>query len=77
MFLDYIFEKVVIECIFFDKDVDGFYLLNVGKMLFGEDMFFFCMFYGIVEFLKKINIDFFGKEVVVVGWSNIVGKFVG
>ena len=74
---DHISEKAVIERISPDKDVDGFHPLNVGKMLLGEDTFLPCTPHGIVELLKKINIDLSGKEVVVVGRSNIVGKPVG
>ncbi len=46
-------------------------------MLLGEDTFLPCTPHGIVELLKKTNIDLSGKEVVVVGRSNIVGKPVG
>lgn len=74
---DHISEKAVIERISPDKDVDGFHPLNVGKMLLGEDTFLPCTPHGIVELLKKTNIDLSGKEVVVVGRSNIVGKPVG
>ncbi len=74
---DHISEKAVIERISPDKDVDGFHPLNVGKMLLGEDTFLPCTPHGIVELLKKTNVDLSGKEVVVVGRSNIVGKPVG
>lgn len=74
---DHISEKAVIERISPDKDVDGFHPLNVGKMPLGEDTFLPCTPHGIVELLKKTNVDLSGKEVVVVGRSNIVGKPVG
>ncbi|MFP7376149.1 bifunctional methylenetetrahydrofolate dehydrogenase/methenyltetrahydrofolate cyclohydrolase FolD [Bacillus paralicheniformis] len=74
---DHISEQAVIERISPDKDVDGFHPLNVGKMLLGEDTFLPCTPAGIVELLKKTEIDLSGKEVVVVGRSNIVGKPVG
>ncbi|MEC4202093.1 MULTISPECIES: bifunctional methylenetetrahydrofolate dehydrogenase/methenyltetrahydrofolate cyclohydrolase FolD [Bacillus] len=74
---DHISEQAVIERISPDKDVDGFHPLNVGKMLLGEDTFLPCTPAGIVELLKKTAIDLSGKEVVVVGRSNIVGKPVG
>ncbi|ATH92335.1 5,10-methylene-tetrahydrofolate cyclohydrolase [Bacillus glycinifermentans] len=74
---EHISEQAVIEKISPDKDVDGFHPLNVGKMLLGEDTFLPCTPAGIVELLKKTGVDLSGKEVVVVGRSNIVGKPVG
>ncbi|KRT95082.1 bifunctional methylenetetrahydrofolate dehydrogenase/methenyltetrahydrofolate cyclohydrolase FolD [Bacillus glycinifermentans] len=74
---EHISEQAVIEKISPDKDVDGFHPLNVGKMLLGEDIFLPCTPAGIVELLKKTGVDLSGKEVVVVGRSNIVGKPVG
>jgi methylenetetrahydrofolate dehydrogenase (NADP+)/methenyltetrahydrofolate cyclohydrolase len=67
-------EQRVIEAISPAKDVDGFHPANVGKMMIGIDTFFPCTPYGIVELLKRTNIDPSGKHVVVVGRSNIVGK---
>lgn len=67
-------EQKVIEAISPSKDVDGFHPANVGKMMIGIDTFFPCTPYGIVELLKRSNIDPSGKHVVVVGRSNIVGK---
>lgn len=67
-------EQRVIEAIAPSKDVDGFHPANVGKMMIGIDTFFPCTPYGIVELLKRSNIDPSGKHVVVVGRSNIVGK---
>lgn len=56
------------------KDVDGFHPVNVGKMVIGEDTFLPCTPAGIIEMLKRSNIDIVGKECVVIGRSNIVGK---
>lgn len=67
-------EQKVIEAISPSKDVDGFHPASVGKMMIGIDTFFSCTPYGIVELLKRSNIDPSGKHVVVVGRSNIVGK---
>lgn len=67
-------EQKVIEAISPEKDVDGFHPVNVGKMMIGIDTFFSCTPYGIVELLKRYQIDPSGKHVVVVGRSNIVGK---
>jgi methylenetetrahydrofolate dehydrogenase (NADP+)/methenyltetrahydrofolate cyclohydrolase len=67
-------EQKVIEAISPAKDVDGFHPASVGKMVIGIDTFYSCTPYGIVELLKRSNIDPSGKHVVVVGRSNIVGK---
>ncbi|MEW6060830.1 MAG: bifunctional methylenetetrahydrofolate dehydrogenase/methenyltetrahydrofolate cyclohydrolase FolD [Bacteroidota bacterium] len=67
-------EQKVIETISPAKDVDGFHPVNVGKMVIGLDTFYPCTPYGIVELLKRYNINPGGKHVVVVGRSNIVGK---
>jgi methylenetetrahydrofolate dehydrogenase (NADP+)/methenyltetrahydrofolate cyclohydrolase len=57
------------------KDVDGFHPVNVGKLLIGEkDGFVPCTPAGIVELLRRSNVDTRGAECVVVGRSNIVGK---
>jgi len=56
------------------KDVDGFHPVNVGKMVLGEPAFLPCTPHGILELLKKSNVETSGAEVVVVGRSNIVGK---
>lgn len=56
------------------KDVDGFHPVNVGKMVIGEDTFLPCTPAGIIEMLKRSNIEIAGKECVVIGRSNIVGK---
>ena len=56
------------------KDVDGFHPVNVGKMVIGEDTFLPCTPAGIIEMLKRSDVDLEGKECVVIGRSNIVGK---
>lgn len=56
------------------KDVDGFNPINVGKLLIGEDAFISCTPYGIIKMLEEYNISIQGKNAVVVGRSNIVGK---
>ncbi len=56
------------------KDVDGFNPINVGKLSIGEDCFVSCTPFGIVKMLEEYNIDVQGKNVVIIGRSNIVGK---
>jgi methylenetetrahydrofolate dehydrogenase (NADP+) / methenyltetrahydrofolate cyclohydrolase len=55
------------------KDVDGFHPLNIGKMVTGHPTFLPATPYGIMELLKRNNIDTAGKHCVVIGRSNIVG----
>ena len=57
-----------------DKDVDGFHPMNVGKLCAGQDAPVSCTPAGIVELLKRYNVDIAGRECVIVGRSNIVGK---
>ena len=64
----------VIAAIDKEKDVDGFHPRNVGALVTGEDGFVSCTPAGIIQLLKRSNIDIDGKECVVVGRSNIVGK---
>ena len=56
------------------KDVDGFNPINVGNLSIGEDCFISCTPYGVIKLLEEYNIDLSGKEAVVLGRSNIVGK---
>jgi len=56
------------------KDVDGFHPINMGKLLIGDETIAPCTPLGVIELLKRSNIEIFGKHVVVVGRSNIVGK---
>ena len=67
-------ESKVLLTIDSTKDVDGFHPVNVGKMVIGEDTFFPCTPAGIIEMIKRTDIDIEGKECVVIGRSNIVGK---
>lgn len=70
----HISEKKVIETIDPKKDVDGFHPMNVGALSIGDEGFISCTPYGIIELLKRSDISIKGKECVVVGRSNIVGK---
>ena len=56
------------------KDVDGFHPENVGKLVIGEKGFVSCTPAGVIQLLKRSNIEIAGKNCVVVGRSNIVGK---
>lgn len=56
------------------KDVDGFNPINVGKLMIGEDTFISCTPYGVIKMLEDNNIKIEGKNAVVIGRSNIVGK---
>jgi len=65
---------LVLNAIRPDKDVDGFHPVNVGKMMIGEDSFLPCTPHGIIQLLRRCNIQTRGKHAVVIGRSNIVGK---
>lgn len=56
------------------KDVDGFNPINVGKLVIGEDSFISCTPYGVIKMLEEYGIEIEGKNAVVIGRSNIVGK---
>lgn len=56
------------------KDVDGFHPMNVGNLNIGQKSFVSCTPAGVIELLKRSNIEISGKECVVIGRSNIVGK---
>jgi methylenetetrahydrofolate dehydrogenase (NADP+)/methenyltetrahydrofolate cyclohydrolase len=64
----------VLEAISPHKDVDGFHPYNVGRLVVGKPLFQPCTPYGVMVMLREIGVDLAGKEVVVVGRSNIVGK---
>ena len=64
----------VLEAISPDKDVDGFHPYNVGRLMVGKPTFQPCTPYGVMIMMKEIGLDLTGKNVVVVGRSNIVGK---
>ena len=67
-------EKKVINLISPKKDIDCLTYENVGKLYLGEDTFLPCTPNSIITLLKKYNVDIEGKEVVILGRSNIVGK---
>ncbi len=64
----------VLRAISADKDVDGFHLYNVGGLVVGDTVFPPCTPYGVVKLLEHEQIELEGRNVVVVGASNIVGK---
>ena len=67
-------EEAVLLAIDPDKDVDGFHPINVGRLSTGQSCFAPCTPAGVMEMLKEYGVDPKGKECVVVGRSNIVGK---
>ncbi len=67
-------EDRIIRTISPDKDVDGFHPVSVGRLWIGEKGFLSCTPAGIIQLLKRSGIEIEGKECVVVGRSNIVGK---
>lgn len=70
----HISEQKVIEAIDPRKDVDGFHPANVGRMVIGLPSFVSATPYGIVELLKRYKIETNGKNCVIIGRSNIVGR---
>ncbi len=58
----------------YKKDVDGFHPINVGKLVIGQDCFVSCTPFGVIKMLEEYGIEIEGKNAVVVGRSNIVGK---
>lgn len=71
---EHIDEDIVINAIAPAKDVDGFHPESVGALLIGQPGFLPCTPAGIIQLLKRSNIEIAGKECVVIGRSNIVGK---
>jgi len=71
---DQIDESKVLEAISPSKDVDGFHPYNVGRLVTGNPVFKPCTPYGVMKMLEYTGVDLKGKEVVIVGRSNIVGK---
>lgn len=67
-------EETVINAISPKKDVDAFHPVNVGKIMIGNYDFLPCTPAGVMELIKESGIDVSGKECVIVGRSNIVGK---
>ena len=67
-------EALIVNNIRYEKDVDAFHPVNVGKIMIGDYNFLPCTPAGVMELLKAYDIDVTGKEVAVVGRSNIVDK---
>ena len=67
-------EDKVIKRISPKKDVDGFHVENVGALVVGEEGFVSCTPNGVIQLLKRSNVDITGKHAVIIGRSNIVGK---
>lgn len=67
-------ETKILNLIPASKDVDGFLPENVGKLMLGMPTTIACTPYGVAKMLESTNIDFSGKNAVVIGRSNIVGK---
>lgn len=67
-------ENVIISTISPKKDVDGFHTQSVGALCIGQPGYVSCTPAGVIELLKRSNISIEGKECVVIGRSNIVGK---
>jgi methylenetetrahydrofolate dehydrogenase (NADP+)/methenyltetrahydrofolate cyclohydrolase len=67
-------EEKVLEAISADKDVDGFHAENVGALAQGNPRFIPCTPYGVMKMFEQGKVDLNGKEAVVIGRSNIVGK---
>lgn len=67
-------EDLVIQTISPEKDVDGFHPQSVGALSIGQEGFVSCTPAGIIQLLKRSDIEIAGKECVVIGRSNIVGK---
>ena len=67
-------EQKVIEAISPEKDVDGFHPVNLGRLVAGLDTFVSATPSGIVDLLKRYNVETIGKHCVIIGRSNIVGR---
>ena len=67
-------EERILEAISPKKDVDAFHAVNVGKIMIGNFSFLPCTPAGVMELLASTGVDITGKECVVIGRSNIVGK---
>ena len=68
-------ELKIIDRISPEKDVDGFHVANIGKMVIGDETgFLSCTPYGIMQLLEEYKIEIAGKDAVIIGRSNIVGK---
>lgn len=67
-------EEKIIQSISPEKDVDGFHPISVGRLCIGEKGYVSCTPAGIIQLLKRSGVEIAGKECVVIGRSNIVGK---
>lgn len=68
-------ELKIIDSISPEKDVDGFHVANIGKVVIGDETgFLSCTPYGIMQLLEEYKIEIAGKDAVIIGRSNIVGK---
>lgn len=67
-------EKLVVEHIDPNKDVDAFHAYNVGRIMIGDFAFLPCTPAGVIELIRSTGVEIAGKNCVVVGRSNIVGK---
>src|SRR5699024_2127626 len=74
---DHMDEQVIVEKIDPKKDVDGFHPLNVGRMMLGQETLLPCTPFGVMKMLESKDIIIEGKNAVIVGSSNIVGKPMG
>jgi methylenetetrahydrofolate dehydrogenase (NADP+)/methenyltetrahydrofolate cyclohydrolase len=66
--------RAVLRTVAVDKDVDGFHLYNVGGLAVGETVFPPCTPYGVMKILEHAGVEIEGRNVTIVGASNIVGK---
>ena len=72
---EHIDELNIVNAILAEKDVDGFHTTNIGKMMIGDESGFLpCTPAGVTQMFEEYNIDLKGKDVLVIGQSNIVGK---
>ena len=67
-------ESLILEAVNPEKDVDGFHPMNIGRLVLGRPKFVACTPAGIIELLQRAGVVLEGKDVVVLGRSNIVGK---
>jgi methylenetetrahydrofolate dehydrogenase (NADP+)/methenyltetrahydrofolate cyclohydrolase len=71
---DHISEHKIIEAIDPRKDVDGFHPVNIGRTVIGLPSYISATPYGIIELIKRYNIETSGKNCVIIGRSNLVGR---
>ncbi len=71
---DHVEDKAILNAISPEKDVDGFHPVNVGNLVVGGDCFIPCTPHGVMKMLEWTGVDLKGKNAVMVGHSNIVGK---